>query len=232
MANPEITNNNSTELLVFNPIYEPNATVNASGADTYAKGVIMGLIKVVAGTVVPDVGNTGDGTVTGFAIAAPAGDALIGSYNLECTAAVTNGGTFKLEDPNGNIIANDLVMTAGAGAATTFIVGGLTFIITDGATDFIVGDKFALPVTEVNKWTIYTEGNVDGSGIASGILPVETVFTGAGDKYRAILIGGEIAKALVTVDAGGSIPLEAIEQLRDAGIILRDAIVADELDNQ
>jgi hypothetical protein len=232
MANPEITNNNSTQLPVFNALYDPNAIINFTGADTYAKGVIMGKILVAAGAVAADAGNTGDGTVTSFALAAPAGDAKAGDYNLECIAAVANGGTFKLEDPAGNIIANDLVMTAGAGAATTFIVGGVTFIITDGAADFIVGDKFSLTVTEVNKWSIYVAGNVDGTGIASGILPVEVIATGAGDKNRAMIIGGEIVKSLVSVDAGGSISAEIIEQLRDAGIILRDSIILDELDNQ
>ena len=232
MSNPEITNNNSTQFPVFNALYEPNAIVLFAGADTFAKGVIMGKMLIALGTVTADVGNTGDGTVTAYALSVLGGLAKVGTYNLECITAVTNGGVFKLEDPDGNLVANDITILAGAGGIIVYIGNGMTFTITDAATDFIVGDNFALTITALNKWTIYVAGAADGSGIASGILPVEVVATGAGDLNRAMIIGGEIVKSLVTVDAGGSLPLEAIEQLKDAGIILRDSVILDELDNQ
>jgi hypothetical protein len=128
MTNPEIGNNDSTKLQVFNPIYK-DVTLVFDGADTWALGTIMGLRKVAAGAVTPNL-VTGDGTLTSFALA-PGGPAKVGSYNVECTFAVTNGGVFKLEDPDGNLVADNLTLRVGAGLATTFSVGGISFIITD-----------------------------------------------------------------------------------------------------
>lgn len=139
-----------------------------------------------------DGGNTGDGTVTAVAFA---GEGIReGIYELECITAVTNGGTFKLTDPGGNIIANDIVMTAGAGAATTFIVGGMTFIITDGATDFIVTDLFTIEATAVDKWTAFEEDEVNGAQIPRGIYLGSEILAAtivAGDVVdNPILVGG------------------------------------------
>jgi hypothetical protein len=233
MPNPEISNNDTLQVPVFNPLYK-DATVNFSGADTYLRGTVMARIGVAAGAVTPDVGNTGDGTVTAFALAA-GGLAVPGDYNLECVTAVVNGGEFKLEDPNGNLVFQPLVMTVGAGAATVFTIGGLTFTITDGATDFIVGDKFALTVTDVGeKWTPYVDGAVDGSGIASGVLPAELTKAGAGDLLRRMIVGGEMAKDVMVIDGGvvGTIPESVVLSLRNFGIVVREGVRVDELDNQ
>jgi hypothetical protein len=229
MANPEITNNDSTKLLVFNPIFK-DATINFAGALTYSAGMIMALAQVEAGTVTPIL-VTGDGTCTGFALA-PDGPPMAGDWNLECIVAVTNGGTFKLEDPNGAIVANDLVMTVGAGAATTFVVAGMTFIITDGTADFAVGDKFTLAIDAVNKYVPYAVDGLDGSQIPSAINPAETSSTGAGDAEWRILIGGEVQEELLSILAGGSITEDLRLALRDFTIISVPTRRIDLLDNQ
>lgn len=230
MANPEITNNDTTQIPVFNPKYK-DVTLVFDGADTWAKGTVMGLRKVAAGAVTPDAGNTGDGTVTALALA-PGGPPKVGSYNLECTFDVTNGGIFKLEDPDGNLVADNLTLRVGAGLATTFSVGGISFIVTDGATDFAAGDKFGLAVSAVNKWKFYDSSAVDGSEIPSGVLPREEVATGAGDSYRRVLIGGEIAESQLVFDQGETINDTIREQLRDYGIISIPSTALDGLDNQ
>jgi hypothetical protein len=230
MANPEITNNDTTEIPVFNPKYK-DVTLVFDGADTWAKGMLLGLRKVAAGAVTPDAGNTGDGTLTALALA-PGGPPIAGDWNVECIAAVANGGTFKIEDPAGNIVANDLVMTASAGAATTFVVGGMTFIITDGAADFIVGDKFAVVMTAVNKYTIYDAGSLDGAEIPSAIMPVAQTETGAGDVLKRIIVGGEVTESELSIDDGSPITETVRNQLRDFTILSVASRSIDGLDNQ
>lgn len=229
MSNPEITNNDTTQIPVFNPEFK-DATLVFDGADTWLKGTVLGLRKIAAGSVV-DGTNTGNGTVTGLALG-PGGPPKVGDYNLECTFVVANGGVFKLEDPDGNLVADNLTLRVGAGLLTTFNIAGLTFIVTDGSTDFIAGDSFALGVTAVNKWVYYDSSAVDGSEIPTAILPREEVATGAGDVLRRILIGGEVNEGLLVFDQGETISETIREQLRNFGIILRSARSVDSLDNQ
>ena len=233
MANPEISNNDTLKIPVFNALWK-DATINFVGALTYLKGTIMARIGVAAGAVTADVGNTGDGTVTAFALAG-GGLAIPGDYNLEVVTAVVNGGEFKLEDPNGNLVHQPLVMTVGAGSVTVFTVGGLTFTITDAGTDFIVGDKWALTVTDVGmKWTPYVDGAVDGSGIPNGILPEALTSTGAADILRRMIVGGEVTKDTLVIHGGtvGVVPEDVVLSLRNYGIVVRPGVRIDELDNQ
>ena len=231
MSNPEITNNDTTQIPVFAPEYK-DATLVFDGADTWLKGTVLGLRKIAAGAVTPGGSNVGDGTVTALALA-PGGPAKVGSYNFECTFPVTNGGVFKLEDPDGNLVADSLTLRVGDGLLTTFSVAGLSFVVTEGTgTDFSAGDNFALAVTAVNKWVYYDSSAVDGSEIPTAILPREEVATGAGDVLRRILIAGEVNEGLLVFDQGETISETIREQLRKFGIILRSARSVDSLDNQ
>lgn len=231
MANPVIQNNDNLQLEVFNPGFE-DAVINFASALTYALGVIMAKLKVAAGAVTADVGNTGNGTVTALALA-PGGPPLAGAWNLECTFAVTNGGVFKLEDPNGEIVADNLTMRVGAGLLTSFSVAGLSFIVTDGATDFAAGDKFALAVTDLgDKWTPWVEDGLNGSGQAMGIMPGAKTSTGAEDQYGRMLISGQVHYSKLSVQAGGTVPQKALDQLRDFTILDVKGVRNDILDNQ
>jgi len=436
MANPTITNVDTQQLEIFNPIYE-DAVLAFTGVATWPLGTIMAKISASAGAVTADVGNTGDGTVTGLALA-PGGPPLVGAWNLECTQAYTapaavadvgntgggtvtglslnvggpvlagawnlecitayvapaagtpaftgtgngtasgeaagvdtingtyivtcidatvsgseifkvetpegirladdltvgvaysnthlgltltdgltdfivgdywtiamtvgpvplHGGVFKLEDPNSAIVANALTLpgvTAGTtllidynglrftltDGAPDFIVGdkfaitvaagavpehggvfkledpnsviiksditlpgsalgtvttetaGLRFTLTDGAPDFIVGDKFALAITdEGGDWQPYVEGALDGTGTAKGVLPAAKTSTGSGDVYWRMLIGGEVAEDQLSVLAGGTIPQQAIDDLRDFTIHSTAGVNLSILDNQ
>jgi hypothetical protein len=120
-------------------------------------------------TMTADGGNTGDGTVTAVAAAAGA-TPKVGTYELEVTDAVANGGILKLTDPDGNIVASALEMVVAAGGTTIFTEAGLQFTVTDGTTDFIVGDKFTLAVTANGKYVVFDPSKVDGSEIPVGIF--------------------------------------------------------------
>ncbi len=128
--------------------------------------------------------GTGNGTMTAVAAAAGAVP-IVGDWILTCTFAVTNGGVFKLEDPNGNLIADSLTLRVGAGLLTTFVAGGMTFTITDGATDFVAADLFTIAVAANGKGVPFDSEAVDGSEIADGI------FMGA-DITAAALVAGDV----------------------------------------
>ncbi len=106
--------------------------------------------SVTAGSIV----GTGNGTIT--ALSATAGTKP-GIYSLAVNTAVANGGVWTLTDPDGVVLSTSITMTPGVGAATPFTVGGLSFTLTDGATDFGLNASFAvtIPVTNlalVSKW--------------------------------------------------------------------------------
>jgi phage tail sheath gpL-like len=140
--------------------------------------------------------GTGNGTLTAMTVT---GAPVPGVYTLTVVTAATNGGTWRLTDPNGTIVSSSLLMTAGVGAATVFNVGGLQFTITDGTTDFALNDSFTMtvPATSVNltsKW----------KGASANDLVVE-VLDGLGDLTFAItqpaggLVNPSVADALTKI---------------------------------
>lgn len=99
-------------------------------------------------------GMVGNGTLTSLSVS---GVAVPGDHRLVCNTAVANGGVFSLFDPNGRLISDALTMTPGAGLATALVAGSISFTLTDGATNFAVGDEFTItvPATDVGclvKW--------------------------------------------------------------------------------
>lgn len=180
---------------------------------------VMARVAVTVPTTgTADAGNTGNGTVTGVALIAGTLPRA-GTWVLECTAAVLNGGTFKLTDPGGNIIRNNLVLTAGAGVATTFYIPevGLKFIITDGATDFIVGDKFTIAATASGKWVPFNPDAVNGGQIPRGILLVDNV-------TAAALVAGDVTGQ--TILTGGACTVDSQQIIFDDGVSTLDTVLA------
>ncbi len=117
--------------------------------------------------------------------------------------------------------------------ANTFVGHGMTFIVTDGSTDFIVGDKFALTVTDSeHKWQPFAVDAVNGLQFPRGILPVEHVQVGAGSPQRRMLIEGEVYKDKLVIDAGGTVTADIVAALRAEGIIARINVENRENDNQ
>lgn len=208
MSNPETQDYDSGKNLIAGFVSTDQVKL---AADTYYVG--MRLEYQADGTVTADGSNTGDGTVTAVvAGAVPAGD-----YNLECTVAVTNGGVFKLEDPNGNIIASELRMDAGAGAATIFVAAGITFTITDGATDFVVGDKFTLAIESAGEYALLANGTLAAiyNGDDADVL--------SSAAYRDVIVAGEIYEDGIKSDTGADVTLTEDDRAayRNAGFYIK-----------
>lgn len=92
-------------------------------------------------------GNIGDGTLTDLDLSDTGAPATIGSWLLKCVQALPNSGRFTLEDPDGYIVADDIIIPNGGGQSIVYDNYGLTFKITDGDTDFAVDDSFTIHVT-------------------------------------------------------------------------------------
>ena len=143
-----------------------------SGQDL-AAGTVCGKVASGLGRItVPTVVGTGDGVVaTVFA-----GPQLeVGSYVATCSAIATHGGTFTIVTPSG-LTLDPCVMTAGSGVSTPYVSDHLNFTITDGATDFAVGDVFTFVVSTSAPAVIGT-----GNGVISAITAKDAIKKG---RYR------------------------------------------------
>lgn len=231
MPNLTTTNCSLSTVIIANALFN-DAIVKFPSADDYAEGTILAR-KTVATAVVAAAGtNTGNGTATLASVVEGNIVPLVGAYVLTCTAAVTNGGTFKLVDPNGALIANNLTITAGAGTATAFEVGGLAFTITDGTTDFIVGDSFTLTVAADGTMVVYSPSGVGGAQIPTAVLTYALSASGASSVASRILVSGNVRRELLVIDGGGTVTDAIVDKLRDYGIVAEKVDELNILDNQ
>ncbi len=148
---------------------------------------------------------------------------------------MAHGGVFKLVDPNGVTVATDITMTPGAGGATVIKVAGLQFTITDGSTDFIVGDSFTLTVASDGKLVPYSLTGVGGVQIPIAVIAYEVIATGSGNVAIRPIIAGEVRKDKLIIDADGddsNVSSAVVDKLRDYGIIANDVTDISVLDNQ
>jgi hypothetical protein len=210
--------------------------LTVGGAGTTLAGTILAR-KAVDDAIVAaaDGGNTGDGTVTAASVVTGPVVPLVGAYNLEVVEAVANGGIWKLEDPNGALVAEKLTMTVGAGAATVFEIAGMTFTITDAGTDFALADKFSLTVAANGKMVVFALAGLGGAQFPIAVLTSDEVATGAGDLPIRPAISGQVRKEKLIIDLdgdGSNVDVTVLDQLRDFGIIPIDVQELNVLDNQ
>ncbi len=201
-----------------------------------------------AGTVTADGSNTGNGTSS---TAVPGAAVEEGTYTIKCIEAITDGGRFevitpsdktlndllvgtaytnshlgsltisddttdfavgdfftvvitiahgsrfKLVDPDGKLVKDDIDLPGTAAGTVVFTAAGLTGTITDGATDFALGDSFALPVVAGSgKYIPYSSDKLGGGNEPIGI------YMGTDDITAAALVAGDITAQLIMT--GGS----------------------------
>lgn len=101
-----------------------------------------------------------------------------GLYTVVCTLAVANGGTFTVTDPDG-IVLGTATIPPGAGNSVRFTHDQISFLLTDGATDFILADAFSVAVFDSEQISaIVNDGSTD---FVAGDLFTVTVTAGAKD---------------------------------------------------
>lgn len=139
------------------PMYSREAGRLASGNNLVA-GTVLGQVTS-ASAATADAGNTGNGTASAVTTGT---DAVNGTYTLVCTGAATDAGTFSVTDPNGNALAD---LTVGVAYTSSHI----NLTISDGATDFIVGDTFTVDVI-FGEYGVFDPDASDGTETAAAIL--------------------------------------------------------------
>lgn len=225
MPNIEITDNDVASIEIDGPGVKRDETLTFAAGDTFAKGTILARRAVATAVVASAITGTGNGTVTVASVVEGPLVPLVGAYTLRCVAALLNGGTFRLEDPNGRIVAGNLVLTVGAGGASIFEVGGLIFTITDGSTDFALDDTATLTVAADGKLVPFDPAGDGGEQLPIAVLTYEVIRTAAGDEPIRALVSGTVNKTRLVIDVdgdGSNITSAILDQLRAAGIVAVD----------
>jgi hypothetical protein len=217
MPNIEKTDIDVGCIAIRNEVFRDELLTFAA-ADDFAAGTILARRAVNLTPVASAVTGTGNGTVTALSVVEGPVVPLVGAYVLRCTAIATNGGTFRLEDPNGAVVATGLVMNAGAGAATIFEVAGLRFTVTDGATDFALNDTINITVAADGKLVPFDPNGAGGVQRPMAVLTYPVSKASSGDVKVRALVAGEVNASRLVIDAGGSVTAAILDQLRAAGI--------------
>ncbi|MDO8282691.1 MAG: head decoration protein [Thermodesulfovibrionia bacterium] len=156
-------------------------------------GAIVGKITKALGAITADADNTGNGTCTGVTMGA---DALLGTYTIECITAVENGGKFKVINPLGNALPDATV-------AVAYVNDQINFTVNDGATDFIVGDKFTIVVgAGSGKVTQLAPAAINGSQNAYGML-TSAIDASSADVEGVAIVRDAVLKSLGIVWPAG-----------------------------
>lgn len=165
----------------------------------------------------PAVVGTGNGVMSAISLGR---DAKPGTYVAEVTAASTDAGTFEVFDPDGASLGEGTVGTA-------FTSEQINFTIADGATDFIVGDYFHIPVVrgasygKVVEWDPTT---YDGRQHVAGVL-FDTVDASSADTDGVLIARGpaEVNDAELQWSDSRTTAEKAYgkEQLQALGIVAR-----------
>jgi hypothetical protein len=162
--------------------------------------------------------GTGNGVLTP---ASPAVSSKVkdGVYSVVCVTAAANAGTFRVEDPAGVHVGNAVVGVA--------FDGEVKFTIADGATDFVVGDKFSLTVKRDAVdvvWGAYDQDATDGFEIPAGIA-IYGVTTGVGESANvtAIVRDAEVNGNCVVwpSDIDAAEKTDGEQALAELGVIVR-----------
>lgn len=141
-------------------------------------GAVLGAVLLGAGSSAAFAGNTGNGAMGAITVGA---GAKPGAYKLVIIEPGANAGVFTVEDPDGVVIGRGTV-------AVAFNLGGLTFTLADGATDFVAGDGFTITVAAGSgKYKEYNPANADGSSVAKAVL-YDAVDATGGDKPGVAIV--------------------------------------------
>lgn len=156
-------------------------------------------------------GNTGNGVFTADPTAPVGYGSQPGTYTVRATVVGTNSATFRLSDPNGAVLSD--VAYSGAGAIGAFN-DQIKFTITDGSTDFVVGDGFDITISQVagaNQLDTYTAAVAGGA--ADAVLYGATDATSAPAKGTIIARDAEVfGEFLVFPDSSTDTQKRAIEE--------------------
>ena len=175
--------------------YHSREQVTVLAGQDLVMGSVIGKIKIGS---VPTTGTAGTNTGTGPCGSVTGGaKTKIGVYTLRCVGVAANGGIFSVRDPDGEALP-DAVMGAYTNSA-------INFTLTDGATDFALGDSFTITVPAGSgKVKELNLTGIDGAEDAFGILTAGAGTTDSTQKRVAYTSGG-VAELLAGETLTGAI---------------------------
>jgi hypothetical protein len=193
--------------------------VTIAQAGLLARGTVLGRRSIGTASSAPKSGgNTGNGTFVLDASTPELINVQSGLYTLRCTLAGANAATFRLTNPNGDVLGD--YAFAGAGASVT-VANQIKGVVTDGGTDFVVGDGFDITVAALDKYVVSVATANDGSQIPTAILAA-AIDTTAGDLVGPAYFEGEFAAEMLTMDASWSVPtLQATLRQNNSKLFVR-----------
>lgn len=197
------------------------ATVNAQ--TILPRGTVLGQIALgAASSAAKSGGNTGNGTLVLDATTPILANALAGIYTVRCTVAGTNAATFLVIDPKG--VSLGTASLSGSGGTLTFS-DRIKFVITDGSTDFIVGDGFDVTIAAgTGKYIPSVVTAVDGSQNPVAILADQSD-PSAGDVNAGLYLTGEFNSNAIVYDTGWTVTT-LTPLLRPLSIFLKSSLSA------
>lgn len=170
-------------------------TCYEGSAKTYVPGSVLGQVTVGAAEATAFTWNAANtGTIAAVAVGA---GAKAGTYRVTIVDAETNKGNFSVVDPDGVVVGYGVVATAFSG-------GGLGFTISDGATDFSVGEGFNIVVAAGSgKYKLAVETATDGSKVAAAIVLEDKAVAATTDTKVLCLVKGPaiVSKAGLVLDS-------------------------------
>jgi hypothetical protein len=190
------------------PVVTKLATIKA-GAGALVRGQVLG--KITKGAVTSSFSGTGNGTLTLDATEPRLSGSKAGTYKVVFTGATT----YKVIDPDGNII--------GIESALGSFANKLKFSIAAGATAFVAGDVFSLVVASGSGYlAAFSSEAVDGTEQLYALL-LEGVENSTDVQYAPVALTGEyVADALVFANEDDSYKLFE-DELRAIGIYGKNA---------
>lgn len=207
---------NPDQLIVGDAELVRSETGTLLAGQNLTRGAVVGRITIGAVAAAAAAGNTGNGAIGGAAVGSATAP-KVGKYVATCIAAVANGGTFLVEDPDGIAIGK-----AAVGAAFD---NQVQFTIADGAADFVVGDRFEITVAEgTDKLKLSAAAALDGSQTPIGILAEDCDATAA-DAECLFYYTGDFNDTQVALGAGHTVA-SIRDGLRTRGIYLIPAQAA------
>lgn len=198
------------------PVFEP-ATI-ASGAALKAGSVLGRITAGAVSSAAKSGGNTGNGTLVVDATNPKRLGVKAGIYAVRVVELhAVHDYTFEVRDPDGYSLGN--FRLTGTGASVTFD-NDIKFALTDGATDFIVGDGFDVTVAVGSqKMKLAAAAAEDGSAVPVAIL-LEDVDAAAADKNCPVAVEGYFNEEALQFGAGHT--ADTVRNgLREVGIHIR-----------
>lgn len=193
-------------------------------AGTIVRGNVLGQITLGAGSVLNNGAgtagaNTGNGTLV-LATEPKLPFCVAGDYVVRITAAGTNSFTARVTSPRGNVLGD--ISVASSGGSVRF-ANQIDFTITDGSTDFAVGDGFIVRIAAgSNRVRLHTAAAVDGSQVPYCIAAGPS--TGNAARVQ-VYLAGQFNQSALVFGAGATVDTVR-DPLRAVGIFIQSSTPA------